>query len=1578
MVTKQIKILFLLLLVFQSTFAQQNAPVASNDSNSTFVNTTLNENAPGVLSNDTDVDGDPLIVTQFIVNGITFNAGDTATITQGTISIFSDGSYIFTPNTNFVGNVDLINYTISDGALTSSADLTLSVNHPPTAPEANDDSRTMFVNTNLNESAPGLLINDSDINGDVINITQYTINGTVYNAGDSASFNQGGITILADGSFFFTPTKDFVGNVDVINYTVSDGSLTSSANLLINVIFPPTAPEAINDYDTADINTTLNVSLPGVLINDTDVNGDTLIVSEFLINGNTYNVGQTVNLVAGSFTLNQDGSYVLVPSANFIGELPRITYTITDGTFTATAILFITVEPTQDLLEVTSFSSCNQGFTANGEYRIRYTAIFRNRSNAKNIHEPSIIRNIDVTNNLENVFGNGCVIAVDQINVSNNDFTQDYVNGGSFPNEFNNNTINDDFRNVTSTSILNTTSINNFALYPRQTLNVSFCVIVNPFCNGRPNPTPSGSGIDFNNIINVTTNKGNISESSLITDFHTTEAVVTAGLFVPEFNNDTPDPPGVVNPDGTYDYDNRVIITNEGTATANNVNFNMGLGSFLDNGIVFTQIRITQVSGPTVTINPSYDGNTETNLLTTNNSLAAGEKIILELSYLIEPYNSQAYSFFNQLDRSMTQGALDGFDETTAVSIRRYSFVTWSDNLGNHLDRYYRTTSATDSLSSSLQCDCTTIGMRFLYNSSSSVEKIISNVEKIPNGILEYDEFTFQITIRNTSESVELRNLQLEDNLTTICNGNIIDVSTPTIVNSTAITNPNLNINFNGTTDINIFDGTSGVLGANETIAIEFSVILSEDCFGDNTTTFTSREPFNVVSSTISVGVTAFTDSDGDGIINSIDLDDDNDTILDITETNGLDPLADDDADLLPNYRDTDFGIDANGDGIVDIFDFDNDGVPNHLDLDSDNDGILDIVEAGNASVDTNNNGRTNTEVGANGLDNSLETNDTATANNSFILPNTDANGNPDYVDIDSDDDGIVDNIEAQLTASYIAPNLIYTEAGIDTAFLNGITLVDTDNDLIFDYLDINSDNDIRNDVIEAWDINADGISETVFSNIDADNDGLDDAFDNNINLVNPTNNQTPLSFPNEDNPDNSERDWREIIAIVILIDNISETEGNDFIFNLSLVTKRDNSIPVQSATPIVFDFTTTNGTTTATTYQIATSPFDFTGFSSVNFTIPAFTDTSTFTVTSLEDTIFEIDELFTLTGNITSNNTINTEIIGVGTILDNDVAPSITMNNARADEGIDLTYTISISHPSSRPIEIQINTTDNEARDILDYIGISEIITITETVDPNNANIEASFTITTLLDNLNEPDEEILNVIGSVVPTSIVDTQDLTKTGTIVDVDPNPLIEISSHKVEEGQDITFTISLLNANNELMQNYAPINIVLETIDNTTTANQDYQAFSILTEIPALTSTITRLVTTVDDKLNEKTESFNLQITVNLANVANSVMPFGVGTLVDNDYPNLFSPNNDGRSDVFEISGVVEEYPNFKLQIFNRLGDEVYQYSNNGNQNPVWWDGTFNGKRAPVGVYYYILDYNDGTRKPKNGFVQLIR
>ncbi len=124
-------------------------------------------------------------------------------------------------------------------------------------------------------------------------------------------------------------------------------------------------------------------------------------------------------------------------------------------------------------------------------------------------------------------------------------------------------------------------------------------------------------------------------------------------------------------------------------------------------------------------------------------------------------------------------------------------------------------------------------------------------------------------------------------------------------------------------------------------------------------------------------------------------------------------------------------------------------------------------------------------------------------------------------------------------------------------------------------------------------------------------------------------------------------------------------------------------------------------------------------------------------------------------------------------------------------------------------------------------------------------------------------------------------------------------------------------------------------------------------------------------------LSEGTESFYLQANVNLTDVANTTLPRGEGFIIDNDFTNLFSPNNDGKSDVFIISGL-ETYPNFILTIYNRSGNIIYNYSNNGNTNPLWWNGTNNGKPVAVGVYYYTLNFNDGKTKPVKSFVQLVR
>ena len=92
-------------------------------------------------------------------------------------------------------------------------------------------------------------------------------------------------------------------------------------------------------------------------------------------------------------------------------------------------------------------------------------------------------------------------------------------------------------------------------------------------------------------------------------------------------------------------------------------------------------------------------------------------------------------------------------------------------------------------------------------------------------------------------------------------------------------------------------------------------------------------------------------------------------------------------------------------------------------------------------------------------------------------------------------------------------------------------------------------------------------------------------------------------------------------------------------------------------------------------------------------------------------------------------------------------------------------------------------------------------------------------------------------------------------------------------------------------------------------------------------------------------------------------------------------PDGFSPNGDKINDEFVIKNIENKYPNYKLEIYNRYGNILYK----GNRNTPNWDGTttqggikFGDSKVPVGVYFYILEFNDGTTKPKQGRLYLSR
>ncbi|HQW68711.1 MAG TPA: gliding motility-associated C-terminal domain-containing protein, partial [Flavobacterium sp.] len=92
-------------------------------------------------------------------------------------------------------------------------------------------------------------------------------------------------------------------------------------------------------------------------------------------------------------------------------------------------------------------------------------------------------------------------------------------------------------------------------------------------------------------------------------------------------------------------------------------------------------------------------------------------------------------------------------------------------------------------------------------------------------------------------------------------------------------------------------------------------------------------------------------------------------------------------------------------------------------------------------------------------------------------------------------------------------------------------------------------------------------------------------------------------------------------------------------------------------------------------------------------------------------------------------------------------------------------------------------------------------------------------------------------------------------------------------------------------------------------------------------------------------------------------------------------PDGFSPNDDTINDTFEIKNLPIVYPNFKLEIYNRYGNILYT----GNKNTPLWDGTttekglnVGGNVLPTGVYFYILYFNDGVKKPVQGRLYLSR
>jgi uncharacterized protein (TIGR03382 family) len=263
-----------------------------------------------VLANDTAA---PDTGETLTVVGVTQPANGAVTLVGGLVR--------FTPSPNFFGTTAFM-YTISDGnGGSDSATVTLNVTPVNDAPNANDDSFTVAVNSTSN--ALDVLVNDTfapDV-GETLSVIEVTqpANGTVL-------FTAAGVT--------FTPSPGFSGTT-TFTYTLSDGSdATDTATVTVTVRGTNNPPKA-ND-DTFVVAEDSGATMLDVKANDTTApdTGETLTV---------VSVTQPAN---GTVTLT-NGEVRYTPPANFTGTT-TFTYTVSDGDLTDPATVTVSVTPLND------------------------------------------------------------------------------------------------------------------------------------------------------------------------------------------------------------------------------------------------------------------------------------------------------------------------------------------------------------------------------------------------------------------------------------------------------------------------------------------------------------------------------------------------------------------------------------------------------------------------------------------------------------------------------------------------------------------------------------------------------------------------------------------------------------------------------------------------------------------------------------------------------------------------------------------------------------------------------------------------------------------------------------------------------------------------------------------------------------------------------------------------------------------------------------------------------------------------------------------------------------------------------
>lgn len=239
----------------------------------------------------------------------------------------------------------------------------------------------------------------------------------------------------------------------------------------------------------------------------------------------------------------------------------------------------------------------------------------------------------------------------------------------------------------------------------------------------------------------------------------------------------------------------------------------------------------------------------------------------------------------------------------------------------------------------------------------------------------------------------------------------------------------------------------------------------------------------------------------------------------------------------------------------------------------------------------------------------------------------------------------------------------------------------------------------------------------------------------------------------------------------------------------------------------------------------------------------------------------------------------------GTGTILNDDVALSLSINSVSVVEGTgagttNAQFSVSVSGtpPQGSPVSVQYATANGSALAPADYASSNGTLTFTSA-----GPLTQQISVPIVRDNLVEGNETFVVNLSNPVGATIATGQG---TGTILD-DDSASLSINNVTQAEGNGGGFTAFVFTVSSS-NPSATPMQVNFQTQDGSALAPQDYQASNGTLTIPALASSATIAIQVVADDDFEPTEDFRVLLSAPVgATIANGT---GIGTILGDDSP----------------------------------------------------------------------------------------